>query len=159
MSPQIRIAPVRKSVEVKADPARAFEIFTAHIDRWWPKSHGIGNGPVKRSIIEPFVGGRWYAEYEDGAEISNGHVRVWEPASRLVFSWEINSEWKPDATIASEIEVRFIAAAPGITRVELEHRDFEQLGPQGGEKMREALNGGWPGLLELFAADVARHPH
>jgi uncharacterized protein YndB with AHSA1/START domain len=158
MSRHITIAPVRKSIEVQADPARAFEIFTAHIDRWWPKSHGIGNGPVKRSLIEPYVGGRWYAEYEDGSEVSNGHVRIWEPASRLVVSWEINADWKPDTTVASEIEVRFIPTTPGTTRVELEHRNFESLGPQAGEKMRNDVNGGWPGLLDLYAADIASHP-
>jgi uncharacterized protein YndB with AHSA1/START domain len=154
MSRTIRIAPVRKSVVVKADPARAFEVFTAGIDRWWPKSHGIGAGPVKRSVIEPRVGGRWYAEYEDGSAISNGHVRAWEPPGRVVFSWEISAEWKPDASVASEVEVRFIAEGPGLTRVEIEHRDFEQLGEEGGEKMRKGVDGGWPGLLQLFAQCV-----
>jgi len=151
----IRIAPVRKSVVVRAEPARAFEVFTAGIDRWWPKSHGIGNGPVKRSVIEPRVGGRWYAEYEDGSEVGNGHVRVWEPPSRAVFSWEISAEWKPDSRVASEVEVRFVAEGPGLTRVEVEHRDFEPLGEQGGEKMRKDVDGGWPGLLQLFAQCVA----
>jgi hypothetical protein len=57
----IRIAPVRKSIVVQATAKRAFEVFTAGIDRWWPKTHGIGAGPVIESVIEPFVGGRWYS--------------------------------------------------------------------------------------------------
>jgi hypothetical protein len=52
----INIAPVRKSVVVAATPQRAFDVFTAGIDRWWPKSHGIGAAPIQQSIIEPFVG-------------------------------------------------------------------------------------------------------
>lgn len=151
----IRIAPVRKSVVVRAEPARAFEVFTAGIDRWWPKSHGIGNGPVRRSVIEPRAGGRWYAEYADGSEVTNGHVRVWEPPHRAVFSWEISAEWKADSSVASEVEVRFAAEGPGLTRVDVEHRAFEQLGAQGGEKMRKDVDGGWPGLLQLFAQCVA----
>jgi hypothetical protein len=31
------IAPIIRSVEVKAAPARAFDLFAAHMDRWWPK--------------------------------------------------------------------------------------------------------------------------
>ena len=57
----IRIAPVRKTVRVKASPQTAFEVFTAGIDRWWPKTHGIGTAPLRESVIEPFVGGRWYS--------------------------------------------------------------------------------------------------
>ncbi len=37
MTPTVTIAPVRKSVVVDVDPARAFAVFTAGFDRWWPK--------------------------------------------------------------------------------------------------------------------------
>jgi hypothetical protein len=30
------VEPVRKSVTVPAAPRRAFELFTAHIQEWWP---------------------------------------------------------------------------------------------------------------------------
>jgi hypothetical protein len=48
----IQIAPVRKTVRVKASPQRAFEVFTAGIDRWWPKTHGIGTAALRESVIE-----------------------------------------------------------------------------------------------------------
>jgi uncharacterized protein YndB with AHSA1/START domain len=154
----IEIAPVRKSVVVEATPPQAFAVFTTAIDRWWPKSHGIGATPITQSVIEPFVGGRWYTRHEDGTDVVIGHVRVWEPAQRLVVSWEISSEWKPDPRPAytSEVEVRFTAAASGRTRVELEHRNFERLGAAAGEKMRSEVDGGWPALLDLYAKDVVR---
>ena len=79
-----------------------------------------------------------------------GHFQVWEPPHRVVFSWEISASWKPDPSVASEVEVRFIAEGPNVTRVELEHRKFEALGQEAGEGMRGQVNGGWPGLLELF---------
>lgn len=154
MKPTITIAPVRKTLTVKASQARAFEVFTDGIDRWWPKTHGIGNAPIVQSLIEPRAGGRWITRHEDGSEVTIGRMRVWEPPSRLVFSWEINASWKPDSTIASEVEVHFIAEGPDTTRVELEHRDFEVMGAEGGEKMRHDVDNGWPKILELFAKDA-----
>jgi hypothetical protein len=157
MNRKISIAPVRKTLTVQVSPARAVEVFTLGIDRWWPKTHGTGSAPIRTSTIEPFVGGRWYATGEDGAEAVVGHVRVWQPGERFVVSWEINASWVPDARaeFASEVEVRFIAESGGRTRVELEHRDFERVG-EGGDKMRGQVDGGWPGLLDLFAQEVAR---
>ena len=154
----IAIAPVRKTILVSATAQQAFEVFTAGIDRWWPKTHTIGSTPVRQSCIEPFVGGRWYSTHEDGSSVTVGHVIVWQPPQRLIVSWEISADWKPDPRPAftSEVEVRFVPDGEGRTRVEVEHRDFERMGEQGGEKMRKGVDGGWPGLLELFAAEAAR---
>ena len=149
MDRTITVAPVRKTLRVNAPQARAFEVFTAGIDRWWPKGHGIGSAPLLQSVIEPFQGGRWYTRHEDGSEATVGHVLAWEPPSRFMFSWEINSSWKADSTVASEVEVRFTADGAA-TVVELEHRKFEVLGQEGGEKMRKDVDGGWPGILELY---------
>ncbi len=157
MSTTISIAPVRKSVLVQAAPEKAFAVFTDGINRWWPKSHGIGASPIKQSIIEPFVGGRWYTPCEDGTEVVVGHVRIWEPPKRFVMSWEISAEWKPEsrAQFASEVEVQFVADGAGRTRVELEHRNFERMGAAAGEKMRSGVDGGWPALLERFATEAS----
>jgi activator of Hsp90 ATPase-like protein len=153
----IRIAPVRKSIIVQATPERAFEVFTAGIDKWWPKSKGIGATPIRESIIEPFVGGRWYTACEDGSEVVVGHVGVWQPPERFVVTWEISAAWKPDAraAFASEVEVRFLADMAGHTRVELEHRNFERMGAAAGETMRNSVDGGWPTILEYFASAAA----
>ncbi len=133
-------------------------MFTRGIDRWWPKSHGIGASPIVVSVIEPVVGGRWYTTHADGSEVTVGHVRACEPGKRIVFGWEISAKWKPDARVAlaSEVEVRFSAEGPGRTRIDLEHRDFEKMGAEDGATMRAGVDGGWPGLLELFAKEAAR---
>jgi uncharacterized protein YndB with AHSA1/START domain len=149
MTRTIVIAPVRKSVLVNVPRQKAFDVFTGGVDRWWPKTHGIGSSRLVEVIIEPYRGGRWFGRHEDGSEVSNGHVLAWEPPGRVVFSWEINSQWKPDTSVASEVEVRFIAEGAA-TRVELEHRKFEVLGQEGGEKMRKDVDGGWTGILDLF---------
>lgn len=157
MNPTVSIAPVRKAVVVQATPQNAFEVFTACIDRWWPKSHGIGISPIRESIIEPFVGGRWYTKCEDGTDVIIGHVRVWQPGERFVVTWEISAAWKPDARVAlaSEVEVRFLDDTNGRTRVELEHRNFERMGAVDGETMRNNVDGGWPALLKLFANEAS----
>ena|SRR5712691_7066129 len=42
MNAPVVIAPVRKSVRVKAPVARAFDVFTSGLSRWWPLDHGVG---------------------------------------------------------------------------------------------------------------------
>ncbi len=154
MTQTITIAPVRKTIRVNASAARAFEVFTAGLGKWWPIDHGIGKTPRRGVTMETRLGGRWYELAEDGTRTNVGTIVVWEPPHRFVMTWDINSQWKPDTTIGSEVEVRFIAEDAGATRVELEHRKFEQLGAEGGAKMRKDVDGGWPGLLELFKRHV-----
>jgi uncharacterized protein YndB with AHSA1/START domain len=146
----IAMAPVKKSIRVNAGQAHAFEVFTAGLDRWWPRKASIGTAPLKANVLEPRPGGRWYQLGEDGSRADVGKILVWEPPRRFVMSWDIDSNWKPDTNVSSEVEVRFIAEGPNVTRVELEHRKFEQMGAEAGQKMRKDVDGGWPGLLEQF---------
>jgi hypothetical protein len=46
------VAPVRKSVRVRAGAAHAFDVFTAGFDRWWPRDHHIGKSPMTRADLE-----------------------------------------------------------------------------------------------------------
>jgi hypothetical protein len=146
---------VRQSVVVNAAPALAFEIFTAGIDAWWPKSHSMGGAEFRNSHIEPFEGGRWYAVREDGSALSIARVLIWEPGRRAVFRWEITAGWKRDAANPSELEVNFIADG-ATTRVELEHRDFDRVGQEAGERFRNDVERGWPGLLNIYRGEVNR---
>jgi hypothetical protein len=40
--------------------------------------------------------------------------------------------------------------------VDLEHRNFEILGAEGGESMRRDVDRGWPGILDLYRQEVER---
>jgi uncharacterized protein YndB with AHSA1/START domain len=147
---------VRKSITVAAPAERAFQVFTKEMTSWWPLgSHHIGKADAKEAVMEPFVGGRWFERGVDGSECDWGHVRVWDPPRRLVLSWEISADWKADASIQSEVEVRFTAEGSG-TRVDLEHRRLDQFGARA-EEMRGVLDseGGWTSLLGSFAARAA----
>jgi uncharacterized protein YndB with AHSA1/START domain len=148
-------ATVKKSITVNASVEHAFEVFTSGFDGWWPRSHHIGSSPMKASFIESGVGGRCYTLQEDGTECPWGQVLEWDPPHRFVMAWQITHEWgyQPDLAKASEVEVTFTPQAGGATRVDLEHRHFERMGP-GGDVMRTGVSGpgGWSGLLQLFAA-------
>jgi len=150
MRTTLTIAPVRKSIRVGASQVHTFDVFTAGLGRWWPLDHGIGKTPRKAVAMETRLGGHWYELAEDGSRTNVGRIVVWEPPRRFVMTWDINSRWKPDTTVGSEVEVRFIPDGANATRVELEHRKFEQMGAEAGESMRKDVDRGWPGLLEIF---------
>lgn len=95
------------AVDVTADPATAFAVFTEEYDAWW------GNGPIDsyeswRLVgrrIEPGVGGRLIEDYGDEVKVL-GTITVWEPGARL--TWTTSD----DVTI----DVTFVASTTG-TRV------------------------------------------
>ena len=39
------IVPIKRSVQVKVAPARAFELFVTRISDWWPKGKTIARSP------------------------------------------------------------------------------------------------------------------
>ncbi|MBV9702375.1 MAG: SRPBCC family protein [Methylobacteriaceae bacterium] len=156
MNIAITAAPVRKTIRVNAGQKRAFEVFTAGMGRWWPKSHTINTSPPKEVIVEPRAGGRWYERGEDGGECAWGHVLAWDPPSRVVLAWQISGKWKFDPELLTEVEVRFTAEGENATVVELEHRHLDRFGADA-EAVRKSIDspGGWGGILEHFAAAVA----
>lgn len=153
------VAPVRKSVRVRASAAHAFDVFTAGFDRWWPRDHHIGKSPMTRAVIEPRVGGRCYSEQEDGTDCDWGSVLAWDPPRRIVLAWRITSEWsfEPELAKSSEVEVTFTEEPGGVTRVDLEHRHLERHGA-GAQRMRDGVDSanGWGLVLQLFQGEAER---
>jgi uncharacterized protein YndB with AHSA1/START domain len=150
---------VRKSVLVEAPQERAFTVFTAGFATWWPlESHHIGAADCAEAVIEPHAGGRWYERGVDGSECDWGRVLDWEPPARIRLAWMLNPQWQfdPGDERATEVEVRFVAAGPATTRVELVHRGFERV--EGGTEIREAVDApnGWGGLLQAYAEVASR---
>ena len=158
-TPAIHPAPVRKSVVVKADVERSFSAFTGGIGRWWPRSKSIGATAQVDVVLEGRPGGRWYERGVDGAECEWGKVLLWEPPSRLMLAWQIDSNWKYDPALVTEIEITFTALGARETRVDIEHRNLERFGDKAA-RIREMFDseGGWPGVLKSFAATMAAAP-
>jgi uncharacterized protein YndB with AHSA1/START domain len=147
----ISIAPVRKQVVVSATQQRAFDLFTLHMSRWWPPTHSTLKSPLKEYVIEPKVGGRWYAVAEDNSTGQTGYVIAWDPPHRLVLAWQLNAAWQFDPKLVTEVEVLFIAQEANTTRVELEHRHLQRMGERAAE-VRSLVDAprGWTAILESF---------
>jgi uncharacterized protein YndB with AHSA1/START domain len=149
----IKPAPIRKTLVVRAAPEKAFEIFTADFDCWWPRTHHVGETPLKAVILEPGVGGRWYSSHEGGAECNWGEVLIWEPPARLVLAWRIDHEFHFDPNLLTEVELRFTGLADGRTQIDFEHRHLERFGlSKTALQTVTSMDGGWAGILSLYQA-------
>jgi uncharacterized protein YndB with AHSA1/START domain len=144
-------AAIRKTLEVKASPQKAFEVFTAGIGRWWPKEHTIGKAALDTAVIEPRVGGRWYGRDVEGGEDNWGDVLAWEPPGRLLLAWRISGQWVCDPSVHTEVEVTFTDLGDGRCRVDFEHRDLHNLG-LGADVAAEGMNDGWGMILDRYRA-------
>jgi uncharacterized protein YndB with AHSA1/START domain len=84
-------------------------------------------------------------------------VLAWEPPTRLLLAWRIGADWKYDPDLLTEVEVVFTPEGEGATRVNLEHRLLENMGAAGeGARASFDSEGGWGGLLQMFAAEAAK---
>ncbi|WP_432949448.1 VOC family protein [Kribbella sp. CA-253562] len=133
------------TVEVAADPATAFRIFTEEIDLWWARGpiNYFDSGRAVEMRIEPGVGGRILEVYrvaadpadEDALEI--GRITLWEPGVRLGYRSSVDD---------TETEIAFEPVEAG-TRVIV-----EQILRPGGEKAFYQ----WPNVIRWFPKWVAR---
>lgn len=144
------IAPILHCVEVKAPPARAFELFTSQMGKWWPGGKTIGRNPFADVVVEPHEGGRWYERDGEGNETQWGRVLAWDPPGRVLLAWQINSQWHYDPGFLTEVELSFEALAGGGTRVTLEHRNLERFGADA-EAHADKIRRGWPNIAEHFS--------
>lgn len=146
---------VTKTLTIEAPQEKAFEVFTAGFDSWWPRSHHTGEGDLVMAVVEPRAGGRWYGTTTVGEE-EWGRVLVWDPPHRVVLDWQLNADFAYDPDMHTEVEARFIAEGPSRTRLEFQHRDLDRYGERA-EAMRSTFesDGGWTGILQGYA-DAAR---
>jgi uncharacterized protein YndB with AHSA1/START domain len=113
------------ALRVPANPMRAFEAFTGEIALWWQPS-GLfqltprGDG---RLAFQPGVNGRLLSTFANGEVFEIGRISIWEPGSRLVFTWRPTS-FAPDQS--TEVEVCFEAVGDE-TRVSIEHRAWDTI--------------------------------
>jgi uncharacterized protein YndB with AHSA1/START domain len=140
---------IRKSINVARSPEIAFRVFTAEIGKWWPLKEGFSFGRERAQdlIIEGRVGGRFFERFTDGTEFEVGRVTTFQPPHLVSLTWKA-PEWEG----LTEIEIRFVADGGG-TRVEIEHRGWEQ-GPIL-EKTVKSYDGGWDIILAKYASRAA----
>jgi uncharacterized protein YndB with AHSA1/START domain len=136
--------PIEKNVTVACTLECAFALFTEKIGSWWPAAtHSLYGDELEEIVWEPRVGGEVVEVSSSGSRKRWATVTAWEPPHRLVLAWEVDPE-----RVGTEVEVRFIEITGG-TRVELEHRGFENV--TAGAAMRASYDPGWTFVLAELA--------
>jgi len=152
----LRRPPVRQSTVVRSDVGHTFDTFVRTIGVWWPVTpFSAGRDRVRDVTFERRLGGRVYETWADGTKVDWGTLRVWEPPERFVMSWRMTS-------VATEVELRFTALGPALTRVTVEHRGWEALTDEQlaadcalpGGYAGGSFDRGWTRILGCLAAAV-----
>lgn len=150
--------PVRQSVTVTASTAHTFRVFTSRLAEWWPLdpfSFG-GSDRVATVTLDPRVGGEVVEHWHDGTARAWGTLLTWEPPTGFAMTWNITGE-------PTEVELRFVAVDEFRTRVDLEHRGWENLTSQQlraacaipGGHAGGAFDRGWNIILTAFTERLA----
>ena len=145
------IEPIRLAFDVDCPVEQAFEVWTTRIAQWWPKDHTVSAEEDLTVVLEGRRGGRIFERRATGVEHDWGEITIWEPPSRLGYTWHLNR----DRSDATDVEISFVARDEASTRVEIEHRGWERLGADG-EPWRERNHGGWATLLPHYIAAAHR---
>lgn len=141
------IEPLTYTFDLACSASSAFEVWTAKINSWWPRSHTVSGEPDANVFLEQHVGGRIYERTADGTEHEWGEVTVWDPPVRFGYLWTIRKS-RDDGT---DVDIRFIELEKDATRVEIVHTGWERLGA-GGDDWRARNTLGWEGVLPAYIA-------
>lgn len=141
---------VTQAITVELAQERTFRLWTEQIRAWWPAGHSLSGDPRTQVFIEGKVGGRFYERTSDGTEQEWGRVELWEPPTRLVFTWYLGS----GPALPTRVEVTFVSLAPTQTRVEIEHRGPELVGALWWAR-KNIFRASWEMILAQFARFLA----
>ena len=147
----LRRPPIRQSTLVRSGAEHTFFTFVRTLDRWWPlQPFSSGQERVRTVTFEERLGGRIYETWDNGTTVEWGDVVGWDPPRQFAMTWNLTP-------VPTEVELRFDALGPALTRVTLEHRGWEALTE---EQLAEAcaLPGGYAGgaYVEGWAMILAR---
>ncbi len=145
---QSDLTPVVKRIIVKCSAEDAFRFFTADFDKWWPAhTHSViamssdGARHPAACTLDPRLGGRIIERGKGDETYVWGTVHIWEPPSRVAFSWHPGG----NAETAQTVEVTFTRRGAG-TEVMLTHGGWERLGEEGA-LTRDGYNNGWESVF------------
>ncbi len=85
---------IRHQIVVNAPVERAFAVFTAQFGDFKPREHNLLAVPIVETVFEPEVGGRIYDVGSAGSRCEWSRILVFEPPSRVVFTWDISPTWQ-----------------------------------------------------------------
>ncbi len=116
------------ALRVAATPERAFDVFTHEIGQWWRPNPLFQFTSQDTGLLafEPGEGGRLTQTLADGEVFEIGRIKVWEPPTRLVFTWR-QATFEPHQS--TEVHVRFEPVGQE-TRVTVEHVGWDTVPPE-----------------------------
>ena len=136
--------PIEKTLTVPLRPQDAFDLFTDHLQDWWPlDSHSLSaaDGDLPQDVtVDPREGGHITETRPDGVTGRWGTITEWAPGHALGISWHVGR----DPSEATDLYIRFTPVEDG-TRVDLTHGGFDRLA--GAETMRANYLSGWEHVL------------
>ena len=135
-------APLVRSVEVAADRATAFALFTDRIAEWWPvDGHSVFGAGASVGFEDDAL-----VERHGDRATTWGEVLEWDPPRTFTMTWHPGH----DTAESTEVTVSFHEERPGRTRVQLVHTGWERRTPD----VRSSYAQGWTRVLGRYA-DVA----
>jgi hypothetical protein len=79
------------------------------IGTWWPADHTVTGDDDLAVVLEPRRGGRIFERTRDGVEHDWGEVTIWEPPTRLGYTWHL----RRDRADATDVGKHLISCAEG----------------------------------------------
>ena len=89
---------VHKALVVNVPIDEAFRVFTDRFGDFRASEHNLMNSPIAQTVFEGKVGGHIYDRAEDGSECHWARILIYEPPTRVVFSWDIGPTWQLHTT-------------------------------------------------------------
>ena len=138
--------PIRQALMIEADQQRTFDMFVRQLSAWWPMRPPGVQRRTSDVRVEEWPDGRIYRVDRSGTEADLGRVISCDVPRSFSFSWGPASG--PER---AEVYLRFQSLGPALTRVVVEHRDWECLSTALFEGYTD-FAGGWVSALRRFAA-------
>jgi uncharacterized protein YciI len=139
------VPPIRREILVDADPAAAFEVFTAGLGQWWPLEEFSVHG---KGATVAFEDGQIVERSPDGEAAVWGTVTSWEPPAAVAFTWHPGQP----AERASQVVVTF-GTEGAQTLVRLEHAGWDAFADPAAA--RAEYDHGWPVVLDCYREHVS----
>ena len=135
-----KVVPVSKRTGVRGLHGRDDELVAVRASHRQRADRGDHHRAARgRTLVHP--------PYGRQRDVDRVRTRV-GAARPVVVTWQIGADWKYDPSLVTTVELRFVAEGENRTRVELEHRELENFGPDA-EKMSATFNepGAWTATL------------
>jgi len=139
------LAPVRREVRVPTTQAVAFDWFTLHVGRWWPRHATAFGGSFA------FVDGRLEEQSDDDTHVW-GEVITWDRPRGFRMAWR---EPRDATEQRTNVDLAFLSDGAA-TIVRLVHSGWDRVPDPAGAAKRAGGERGWREILAAYEAAVSR---